>query len=339
MNLGKKVKRTALVTGGSGFVGGRLIRKLVQEGWEVRALARSPASSAAVTQLGATPVAGELNNAAALKEGMRGCDTVFHVAAHFRLWGDKQLFDLINIGGVNTILSAAADTPSVNRIVYISAAAVVLGDPIPRENIEECLPLQIRSFAPYSSSKAEAERLLLEANQQRPGLETIALRPPMIWGAGMPMLDQIIDTVKAGQWQWVDGGKQLMSTCHVDNLVSAIILAAVKGHGGEAYFVADDHIGTLKSFIGGLVATRGVRVPDKSVSFRTAWIIAGIMTATWKLLRLKPPPPITRQMLQLIGKTLTLKTDKARRELGYQPVISWDEGIREMMQAEKTSEG
>ena len=125
--------------------------------------------------------------------------------------------------------------------------------------VDERLPRQARSFAPYTSSKAEAERVLLSANERRKGFETIAIRPPMIWGKGVPMLDQMAETVRAGNWQWVDGGNLAMSTCHLDNLVDALILAADHGRGGEAYFVADAEEGTLKN--GGHPGSRLASIP------------------------------------------------------------------------------
>lgn len=187
-----------------------------------------------------------------------------------------------------------------------------------------------RSFAPYSSSKAEAEGILLSANERRKGFETIAIRPPMIWGKGMPMLGQMAERVKAGNWQWVDGGNQAMSTCNIDNLVDALMLAADHGRGGEAYFVADAEERTLKSVLSGLLATRSLKTSDKSVSFGMAWALAGIMGLVWRLFRLKGEPPITRQMLRLIGKPFTVRTDKARKELGYSPRVTWKAGIAEM---------
>lgn len=322
--------RTAFVTGGSGFVGRRLITLLLERGWKVRALARSIDSQAQVQALGAMPANGSLDDVKALRAAMAGCEIVFHVAAHFKLWGSKALFDQVNVDGTNNVVQAAAATASVRRVVAVSAAAVVMGDPEPMVDVDETLPLQIRAFAPYSSSKAKAERILLGANRVRADFETIALRPPFIWGAGMPSLNEMVETVHAGRWQWVDGGTQAMSSCHVDNLCEALILAADRGRGGQAYFIADNEISTLKSFISALLATRGESVSDKAVSFRMAWMIAGLMGGTWRLLRLKGQPPITRQMLRLIGKPFTIRTDKARAELGYAPRISLSDGFAAM---------
>jgi nucleoside-diphosphate-sugar epimerase len=322
--------KTAFVTGGSGFVGGRLIARLLERGWNVRALARSPQSEAQVRALGATSVKGSLNEELALREAMAGCEVVFHVAAHFKLWGKQALFDQVNVDGTRNVVNAAAATGSVRRVVAVSAAAVVMGDPEPLVDVDETLPLQVRAFAPYSSSKAKGERVLLDANHVRPGFETIALRPPFIWGAGMPTLHEMVETVHAGRWQWVDGGKQAFSSCHVDNLCDALILAADHGRGGQAYFVADDEKSTLKGLISALLSTRGVSVSDNAVPFGVAWMMAGLMGTAWRLLRLKGQPPITRQTLQLIGKPFTIRTDKARADLGYAPRTTMSNGLAAM---------
>lgn len=322
--------RIAFVTGGSGFVGGGLIRTLVAQGWQVRALARSPSAIATVENLGAVPVRGELNDREALGKGISGSKVVFHVAAMFKLWGDRKQFDAVNVEGMRTLVDAALAAPSVQKIVAVSAAGVVMGDPEPMVAVDERAPRQERSFAPYTSSKADAEKILLSANERRKGFETIAIRPPLIWGKGMPMLDQMAETVKAGNWQWVDGGNQALSTCHLDNLVNALILAADHGRGGEAYFVGDAEEGTVKSVLSGLLATRGMKASDKSVSFGMAWTLAGIMGLGWRLFRFKGEPPITRQLLRLIGKPFTVRTDKARKELGYSPRVTWKAGIAEM---------
>lgn len=325
--------RLALVTGGSGFVGRHLICRLLSDGWRVRALGRSAEARASVQALGAEPVTGDLSDHAALIRGMEGVDVVFHVAAHFKLWGPMPLFRRINVEGTRNVVEAA-ERAGVRRIVYVSAAAVVMGRPEPMRGVTEDMPRQKMPFAPYATSKAEAEELLLAANARRTGLSTVAIRPPFIWGPDMPALDHMIETVRAGQFQWVAGGGQALSTCHVDNLCHALILAADGGSGGEAWFVSDGEDTTLKSFLTRLLNSRGVTPKDRAVPFGIAWTMAGVMGALWRIFRRKGEPPITRQMLRLIGKDFTIDISRAREELGYFPVTSPADGMRRMQPGE-----
>jgi nucleoside-diphosphate-sugar epimerase len=324
-------RRTALVTGGSGFVGGHLIAHLLKTGWQVRGIGRSASSRAAVAALGAEPHNGDLSDPAALERAMEGVDTVFHVAAHFKLWGPVRVFREMNVDGTRNVVTAA-ERAGVRRIVYVSAAAVVMGPTQPQRGVTEDLPLHQMAFAPYSASKAEAEEILRAASGRRKGLSTVAIRPPFIWGPDMPMLDHMVETLKAGQFSWVAGGGQSMSTCHVDNLCHALILAADQGQDGAAYFVSDSIDTTLKSFLTRLLATRGVQPGNRAVPFGVAWTMAGIMGAVWRLLRLKGEPPITRQMLRLMGKDFTVDISRAQRDLGYAPVLSPEDGLRMMAQ-------
>ena len=324
------MKSTCLVTGGSGFVGRRLIQILLSHGWQVRALARSESAVRAVRGHGAEPVRGSLDDVASLEVAARDCDVVFHVAAYFKLWGDPAEFERSNVQGTANLLRAAAGA-SVKRFVQLGAAAVVMGDRAPMLGVNEALPRQERAWAPYSSSKARSEAMVLGAN--RPGvLETVVVRPPMIWGPGMPTLDHLVEVVKAGQFRWVDGGSQAMSTAHVDNVCNALELAVEKGRGGEAYFVSDGADSTLKEVLSGLLQTRGIEPPRTSAPLSVAWVMACAMEWIWRVFSRQGEPPMTRQMLRLIGAPFTLDIGKAQRELGYRPVVSRQQGL-ELMQA------
>ena len=241
------------------------------------------------------------------------------------------MFREMNVDGTRNVVTAA-ERAGVRRIVYVSAAAVVMAHPQPQHRVTEDLPLQRMGFAPYSASKSDAEELLRAASGRRKGFSTVAIRPPFIWGPDMPMLDHMVQTVKSGQFSWVAGGGQALSTCHVENLCHALILAADRGQEGAAYFVSDNVDTTLKTFLTHLLATRGVQPGRRAVPFGVAWTMAGIMGTVWRLLRLKGEPPITRQMLRLIGKDFTVDISRAQRDLGYAPVLSPEDGLRLMAQ-------
>jgi nucleoside-diphosphate-sugar epimerase len=114
----------------------------------------------------------------------------------------------------------------------------------------------------------------------------------------MPMLDEMIKSVQSGHFALPDGGKQVMSTSRVDNVIECLIRAAEKGKGGEPYFVADADISTLKDVAADLLATRGLPAVKQSAPFAIAWRIAALMEGTWRLFRLRSKPPVTRQTLR-----------------------------------------
>lgn len=312
------------VTGGTGFVGSRLIKRLLQLEWDVHALVRNEASARAMKALGVTPVIADMADEKVLTKSMQNCALVFHVAGHLSPWGNYDVFYKTNVVGTRAMLDAAKKA-DVQTFIAVGAAAVVMNRPTSMRKINEKLPLQYPSWAPYIKTKAEAEKLVIAANTQT--MRTVVLRPPMIWGDNMPTLHEMVQIAKDGNFAFPDGGSQEISTCHVDNLISCLILAAEKGKGGDAYFVTDNDTSTLKDVINGLLSTQGVPAIDKKAPFAVAWFMAGILEFAWRLLRRKGNPPITRQTLRMIGQNFSLDITKVKRDLGYSPVVTRSEGL------------
>ena len=318
----------AFVTGGTGFLGGRLIRMLVNRGWQVRALHRSPGDAAQLAALGAVPVAGDLDNVEALSRGIGDAEVVFHAAAMFKLWGSAEAFERANVDGTRNVLAAAVGQ-GVKRFVQIGAGAVVMGEGKPMLGVDEDAPQTFPKWAPYIASKGRAQQLVLAADDPS-GMRTAIILPPMIWGAGMPMIRETIHNVEAGRFRWPGGGKSLMSTAHVDNICHAAVLAAERSTGGRAYFVTDGSDRSLREVMGTLLATQGVDPGSRSAPLGVAWFMATVMEAAWRTFRLKGEPPLTRQMLRLVGYDFTVSDRRARDELGYAPVVTWEQGVEEM---------
>jgi len=318
----------AFVTGGTGFLGGQLIRMLVQKGWQVRALHRSPGDGAKLKALGAEPVQGALDSVAKLQEGIGDAEVVFHAAALFKLWGTVEAFEHANVDGTRNVL-AAAKAQGVKRFVQIGAGAVVMGDGKPMLGVTEDAPQTFPKWAPYTASKGRAQQLVLAADDPG-GMRTAIILPPMIWGAGMPMIHETIKNVQAGRFRWPGGGKSLMSTAHVDNICHAAVLAAERATGGRAYFVTDGQDRPMREMMGTLLATQGVDPGDRSAPLGVAWLMATVMETLWRTFRIAGEPPLTRQMLRLVGYDFTMSDRRAREELGYAPIVTWEEGIEQM---------
>jgi nucleoside-diphosphate-sugar epimerase len=131
-----------------------------------------------------------------------------------------------------------------------------------------------------------------------------------------------------GSFAFIDGGRQRTSTTHVHNLVHALVLALTHGEGGRSYFVADEGTRTVRAFLSELVATQGVRLPERNVPGVVARAAAFVVEGLYRLFRVKRAPPMTRFAVTMMSRSVTVKTDRARAELGYAPVIDVAEGIR-----------
>jgi nucleoside-diphosphate-sugar epimerase len=320
--------KKAFVTGGTGFLGGRLITALISQGWNVRALHRAPADAGRLDALGAEPVLGRLESADDLKQAIGDASVVFHCAALFKMWAPPADFERVNVEGTRNLLAAAAAL-GVKRFVHIGAAGVMMGKGRPMVGVTEDAPFKYPRWAPYLASKARAEDLVLAADDPT-GMRTVAILPPMIWGAGMPMLHDTIANVQAGRFAWPGGGKSRMSTAHALNVCHAAILAAEQGSGGRAYFVSDGQDRTLREVIGTLLETQGVDAGYRSAPLRVAWLMATGMETVWRAFDLRGEPPLTRQMLRLVGWDFTISDRRARDELGYAPVMNWEDGVAQM---------
>jgi nucleoside-diphosphate-sugar epimerase len=317
----------AFVTGGSGFVGRKLIPTLREQGHTVRALGRSTASLDQVRQSGAEPCEGDLSNVDSLRRGMEGCEVVFHSAATLKQWGPRAEFFEGNVRGTENVLEAARAV-GIRRLVHVSTEAA-LADGTPMANMDETRPLPERPIGHYASTKGAAERLVLSVNS--PELTTVVVRPRFVWGKGdTSVLPIIIDAVKSGRFRWVDGGNYKTSTCHVANCVEGMLLAAEKGRGGQVYFLTDGEPIVFREFVTSMLKTQGVEPGNKKVPFGLAMGLATVSELLWNFLPLPGNPLITRQELLLAGQEVTVSDAKARGELGYEGRMTREAGLREM---------
>ncbi|MDZ7670479.1 MAG: NAD-dependent epimerase/dehydratase family protein [Gammaproteobacteria bacterium] len=313
------------VTGASGFVGGAAAARLAADGHDVRAMSRTEAADRTIENLGAAPVRCDLQTVSA--EHVGDAEAVLHCAAYVADWGPPDAWYQANVLGTQRMLDAAAGAGARRFIHMGTEAAIVRGQHI--LGADETEPLALDSPYPYCATKAEAERRVLAANG--PEFATIVLRPRFIWGPGdqtiLPALEQMAGS---GQFRWLDGGRARTSTTHIDNLVAAIVLALDRGTPGQAYFILDDGERTMREVLSGLAASRGITLPDRALPAWLAGAIAAAGESVWRTLRLSGAPPLTRHAVMVMSRDCTLDDSKARRDLGYQPVVSFEEGLRQM---------
>jgi nucleoside-diphosphate-sugar epimerase len=317
----------AFVTGGSGFIGGKLIARLVADGHAVRALARSDRSAAAVAELGAEPIRGDLGDRAALKVGAADCELAFHAAAKVEDWGPWEDFERDNVEGTRNVADACA-AAGVRRLVHVSTEAVLIaGDPL--VEVDERTPRRPDSKAFYPRSKALAEEVLLAASEDP--LERVVVRPRFVWGAGdRTLLPQITAMVRAGRFAWIGGGRQLTDTAHIANVVHGLLLAGERGGDREVYFVTDDDRVIFREFVSELIRTQGLEPPSRSVPAALAEAIAAGSEEAWRHLPLPGRPPLTRFAAWVSSQECTIDISKARDELGYEPAVARADGLAEL---------
>jgi nucleoside-diphosphate-sugar epimerase len=320
----------AFVTGGSGFIGGALIRRLIGGGWDVHALVRSEAAAQKVLALGATPIAGDLADVPSMAVGAQYCEIAFHCAAHLGDWGTRDEFERGNVLGTRNALAAARQA-GLRRFVHVGTeAALLAGRPL--VEVDERAPLRFDSRALYSSTKARAEAAVIEAN--RDGLETVVVRPRFVWGRGdTTLLPLLTEAVRSGRFAWIGGGRQRTSTAHIDNTVHGLMLAAERGAPGGVYFVTDGEPVVFRDFITRLLATQGLDAPTRSMPLAAARALAATSEAAWRLLPLPGRPPLTRLAVWISGLETTIDITRAREELGYAPVTTIDDGLADMQRS------
>ncbi len=313
------------VTGGSGFIGGHVIEGLVASGHEVRAMARSARSEGKVERFGAE--ARRCSLGAVSTNDLDGVDVIVHCAAFAEEWGTREQFWRANVDGTVQLLEVAKEA-GVSRFVHIGTEAALFNG-AELVDVDETAPYPTPQRFLYSESKAEAEKHVLGASDE--AFAALSIRPRMVWGPrDATILPALIRIANEGGFAWIDGGRALTSTTYISNLVDAIVQALTLGRGGEAYFIADDGTTTVREFITALLGTQGITLPSRNVPGALMRPLASVVEGTWRLLRIKTPPPITRLAAAFMSRSVTVVTDKAKRDLEWTPKVTRAAGLAAM---------
>jgi nucleoside-diphosphate-sugar epimerase len=328
--------RPVLVTGATGFIGRRLVARLLEEGAAVRALVLEgdPGEVHLPKNLpkGSIEIArGSVSDPRAATRAAQGTEVVFHLAAVVGDWAPEELFRTVTIEGTRNVLSAAAEAGA--RAV-LASSIVVYGDAIGRAECAEDRPFGEAAGA-YSRSKQEQERIAADLGR-RAGLAVTTLRLANVFGPGSrPWVEMAIDQLKSGAPALIGRGDQNAGLCYVDNAAEALVRAALTpSSAGRAYNVNDASDVTWRRYFEDLARAAGTR-PPSSLPLPAAKIAARACEGVWSVLRLKGRPPVTREALNLVSSHHRIPIDRARRELGFEPKVGYEEGMARVRESLK----
>lgn len=314
--------RRALVTGATGFLGGRLARRLAAEGWEVTGLGRNEQAGRA---LGVPFLRVDLADREAVAAACRGQEVVFHCAALSSPWGPYEAFHRANVLGTRHVAEACL-AHGVGRLVHVSTPSVYF-DFRDREGIREDEPLPARSVNAYAATKRLAEEAVDAAHAR--GLATVTIRPRGLFGPGdTAILPRLVRANAAGRLPLFDGGRARIDVTYVDNAVDALLACAEAPSTalGRKFNITNGEPTTVGDLLTLVFTALGVPYRPRRMGYRTGLVLAGAMEWAARL-RGGREPLLTRYAVGLLAKHQTLDLTAAREVLGYAPRVSLAEGV------------
>jgi nucleoside-diphosphate-sugar epimerase len=322
-----------LVTGGGGFLGSAIVRRLMARGDEVRSFSRGDYPE--LRQLGVDVRQGDLTEIETIADAARGCELIIHTAAKAGIWGPFKEFKRVNVVGTQNVLMAC-HLSGIRKLVYTSSPSVVFSG-VDMEGVDESAPYSEHYDAHYPFTKRVAEQLVVEANG--PHLATVALRPHLIWGPGDPhLLPRLVARAKAGKLRRIGNRANLVDATYIDNAADAHILAADRIDigspiAGKAYFVAQGEPLPLWDLIGKLLEAVGAPPVRRRMWPMTAYLAGLFLESVYHWLPLKGEPPMTSFLARQLCTAHWFNLDAARRDLGYRPAVSLEDGLRRLREA------
>lgn len=325
-----------LVTGGGGFLGKALVRRLLERGESVRSFSRGEYPE--LSALGVEARRGDLADAAAVGAACEGMEAVFHVGAKAGIWGTEEEYRRSNVEGTRNVIEACRKS-GVRKLVFTSSPSVVFGGE-DLEGVDESIPYPKRYEAAYPRTKAEAERMALSANG--PGLLTTALRPHLIWGPGdNHLVPRLVARSRSGALRRVSGPPRRVDSTYIDNAVDAHLAALDRlsspqsPPAGKAYFIAQDEPMPLWELIDRILEAAGEPPVRKTISPKAAYAAGWFLETVHRALGLEGEPRMTRFLAHQLSTAHWFDLSAARRDLDYRPRVSVAEGLSRLKESFK----
>jgi nucleoside-diphosphate-sugar epimerase len=317
-----------LVTGGGGFIGMALIKRLIAEGHRVTSFSRReyPLHWA----LGISSIQADIRDQEAVEKACKGKDVVFHLAAKVGIWGNYEDYQSINETGTFNVIKACRKQ-SVGRIVFTSSSSVIF-DGSDLEGVNESYPYPDNHGSHYASTKAMAERLIIEANSDK--LKTISLRPHLVWGPyDAHLIPGILRRAGSGKLRRIGNKEHFIDTTYIDNMTDALLLAAdALGSNpkaaGKILFITNGEPARVWDFINSIIQIAGHPPVQKKIPEKMAMFAAGVSEWFHKVFKIKSEPFMTRYAIKEICTNHWFDISQAKEILGYNPRVSYAEGFK-----------
>lgn len=311
------------VTGGTGFTGAALVQRLLEDGHEVTALDKQPGLAATdLERQGARIVYGSVTDREAVRRCMADVDVVHHLAAAFRDVGvPDQIYQDVNVTGTRIVLEESI-AAGARKLVYCSTQGV--HGHIESPPGDETSPIAPADY--YQQTKYEGE---LEVQRLAPGkIEYTIIRPTAIYGPGDPgRFVMIYKRAKKGVFPMFGSGRTYYHPVYIDNLVDAFVLAASNGVGaGNAYIIGDDEYFPIQDLVKRVGRSIGVDVRTPHYPILPLIVAGHVCEKLCKPFGIQPP--IFPRRVDWFRQIRAFRIDKARRDLGYEPRIGIEEGLR-----------
>jgi nucleoside-diphosphate-sugar epimerase len=315
-----------LVTGATGFLGKALARRLHARGDEVTALGRNPSILAELAREGLRPLRADLGDEAAIRAACQGQEIVFHSGALSSAWGPASEFFRANVLGTRHVI-AGCEAAGVRRLVHVSTPSIYFRFES-RLEVREDAPLPAQPANEYARTKLLAEAEIDQAHAR--GLPVISIRPRAIFGEGdNAILPRLISRLASGRLRVIGDGQNITDLTYVENVVDALLLCAEAPENllGRKYNLTNGEPLPLWGLIRQVCAALGYEYPRRSIPYPVAMGLATVLEGVSRLLPGQPEPLLTRYMVGVLAKSTTLDISAARRDLGYAPRVSVQEGF------------
>lgn len=314
-----------LVTGGTGFTGGHLVSRLIQQGHTVRVLARKTSNVKPLERINVELVYGDIIDKNAVKEAIKGIDYVYNIAALFRKAGvPDRMYREVNVEGTRNILDVSREE-GVKRIVHCSTIGVLghIGDP-PADEKTAYNPGDI-----YQETKCEAEKLALSYHQKYK-VPVVVARPAAIYGPGDTRMLKLFRLIAKRRFVMIGKGRVYLHLVYIDDLVTGLELCMQKGTLGQVYIIGGNEYVSLNELSKLIAEELNVSIPKIHLPAWPFKILGSLCEVLCKPFGIEPP--IYRRRVDFFTKNRAFDISRAKEELGYQPKFDLKTGIHHTCQ-------